>query len=118
MSSNTVAEIPLQPVASRSALGDGLFRMDAGQKHKLGIGAVALLAIALALFFMSSPTTACSTPTWARRLCGGAALADEHSLQIHEGGCADHGAGRQSARHGVRLASQGLPKWTGPTVSN
>ena len=50
MSSN-VAEISLQPV-SQNTLGAGLARLSAGQKLKFGLGALGLLAIGLALFFM------------------------------------------------------------------
>ena len=43
--SNTVAELDIRPM-SRSALGEGLSRMDRTQKTRLGLGALALLATA------------------------------------------------------------------------
>lgn len=49
--STTVAEMDLQPARS-NPLADGLARLDGAQKIKLGLGVLALLALALALFFM------------------------------------------------------------------
>ena len=49
--STTTAEMALQHT-KQSALGAGFARLDKTQKTRLGIGALALLAIAFALFFM------------------------------------------------------------------
>jgi len=50
--SNAVADMELQPAAPRNALGAGLARLDKTQKIRLGLGVLALLAIALSVFFM------------------------------------------------------------------
>lgn len=116
MSSNTVAEIPLQPVTSRSALGDGLSRMDAGQKLKLGIGAVALLAIALALFFMSRQPDYRVLYANLGDKDGGAVVAQLSQMNIPykytEGGGAIMVPADKVHDTRLRLASQGLPKGT------
>ena len=49
--STAVAELDL-PTENRNALSAGLSRMEKAQKIKLGLGALGLLAIAIALFFM------------------------------------------------------------------
>jgi flagellar M-ring protein FliF len=116
MSSNTVAEIPLQPAASRSALGDGLSRMDAGQKLKLGIGAVALLAIALALFFMGRQPDFRVLYANLGDKDGGAVVAQLSQMNIPykytEGGGAIMVPADKVHDTRLRLASQGLPKGT------
>lgn len=116
MSTTNIAEISLQPTASRSALGAGLSSMDAGQKLKLGLGALALLAIALALFFMSRQ------PDWRVLYAnlgdrdGGAVVAQLSQMNIPykytEGGGAIMVPSDKVHDTRLRLASQGLPKGT------
>jgi flagellar M-ring protein FliF len=114
MSTTNIAEIPLQPVASRNALGAGLARMDAGQQLKLGLGALALLVLALALFFMSRQ------PEWRVLYTnlgdkdGGAVVAQLTQMNIPyqytEGGGAIMVPADKVHDTRLRLASQGLPK--------
>ena len=114
MSSN-VAEIQLQPVR-QSALGAGVARLDAGQKLKLGMGALALLAIGLALFFMGKQ------PDWRVLYAnlsdkdGGAVVAQLSQMNIPykhaEGGQAIMVPADKVHDTRLRLASQGLPKGT------
>ena len=116
MSTTNIAEIPLQPVASRSALGAGLASMNAGQKMKLGVGALALLAVALALFFMSRQ------PDWRVLYAnlgdkdGGAVVAQLTQMNVPykytEGGGAIMVPADKVHDTRLRLASQGLPKGT------
>ena len=116
MSTTNIVEIPLQPVPSRSALGAGLARMDAGQKIKLGLGVLALLAVALALFFMSRQ------PDWRVLYAnlgdkdGGAVVAQLTQMNIPyqytEGGGAIMVPADKVHDTRLRLASQGLPKGT------
>ena len=114
MSSN-VAEISLQPV-SQNALGAGLARLDASQKLKLGLGALGLLAIGLALFFMGKQ------PDWRVLYAnlsdkdGGAVVAQLSQMNIPyqhaEGGQAIMVPADKVHDTRLRLASQGLPKGT------
>ena len=114
MSTTTIAEVPLQPVASSNALGAGLARMNAGQKMKLGLGALALLAVALALFFMSRQ------PDWRVLYAnlgdkdGGAVVAQLTQMNIPykytEGGGSIMVPADKVHDTRLRLASQGLPK--------
>ncbi|MCB4366815.1 flagellar M-ring protein FliF [Hydrogenophaga taeniospiralis] len=113
--SNTVAELDLQP-ASRSAFGAGLARMDNTQKIRLGLGALALLAIALALFFMGQQ------PEWRVLYTnlgdkdGGAIVAQLTQMNVpykhSEGGGAIMVPADKVHDTRLRLASQGLPKGT------
>jgi flagellar M-ring protein FliF len=114
MSTTNITELPLQPVASRSALGAGLARMDTAQKLKLGLGALALLALALALFFMSRE------PDWRVLYAnlgdkdGGAVVAQLTQMNIPykytEGGGSIMVPADKVHDTRLRLASQGLPK--------
>jgi flagellar M-ring protein FliF len=111
--STTVAEMELQPV-SRNAFSDGLARMDPGQKLKMGLGALALLAIALALFFMGQQ------PDWRVLYSnlndkdGGAIVAQLTQMNVPykhtEGGGAIMVPADKVHDTRLRLASQGLPK--------
>ncbi len=116
MSTTTVAEIPLQPVASRSALGAGLASMNAGQKLRLGLGALALLAIALALFFMSRQPDFRVLYANLGDKDGGAVVAQLTQMNIPykytEGGGAIMVPADKVHDTRLRLASQGLPKGT------
>lgn len=116
MSTSNVAEIPLQPVASRSALGAGLARMDQAQKIKLGIGALALLTLALALFFMSRQPDFRVLYANLGDKDGGAVVAQLSQMNIPyqytEGGGAIMVPADKVHDTRLRLASQGLPKGT------
>ncbi len=111
--SNTVAAIDLQPV-SRNAFGAGLARMDNAQKTKFGLGALALLAIALAFFFMGQQ------PEWRVLYAnlsdkdGGAVVAQLSQMNVPykhaEGGQAILVPADKVHDTRLRLASQGLPK--------
>lgn len=111
--STNVAEIALQPV-SRNAFDAGLSRMDSSQKIKLGLGALALLAIALALFFMGRQ------PDWRVLYAnlsdkdGGAVVAQLSQMNVPykytEGGQAIMVPSDKVHDTRLRLASQGLPK--------
>lgn len=113
--STNVAEISLQPV-SQNALGAGLARLDAGQKLKLGLGALGLLAIGLALFFMGQQ------PDWRVLYAnlsdkdGGAVVAQLSQMNVPykhaEGGQAIMVPADKVHDTRLRLASQGLPKGT------
>jgi flagellar M-ring protein FliF len=114
MSSN-VAEIPLQPV-SHNALGSGLARLDPSQKLKLGLGALALLAIALALFFMGRQADWRVLYANLSDKDGGAVVAQLSQMNIPyqyaEGGQAIMVPADKVHDTRLRLASQGLPKGT------
>lgn len=109
----TVADVELQP-ARRSALGDGFARLDTAQKIKLGVGALALLALALAAFFMNRQ------PDWRVLYAnlgdkdGGAIVAQLSQMNVPykhaEGGSAILVPANQVHDVRLRLASQGLPK--------
>ncbi|WP_372656885.1 flagellar basal-body MS-ring/collar protein FliF [Hydrogenophaga sp.] len=111
--SNTVAEIDLQPM-SRSAFGEGLARMDNGQKLKFGLGALAVLALALAAFFMNRQ------PDWRVLFAnlsdkdGGAIVAQLSQMNVNykysDGGQAILVPSDKVHDIRLRLASQGLPK--------
>ncbi len=114
MSSN-VAEMPLQPI-SRNALGAGLARLEPAQKLKLGLGVLALLAIALAFFFIGRQ------PDWRVLYAnlgdkdGGAVVAQLTQMNVPykytEGGGAIMVPADKVHDTRLRLASQGLPKGT------
>ncbi|MBD3894210.1 flagellar basal-body MS-ring/collar protein FliF [Hydrogenophaga sp.] len=111
--SSTVAPLELQP-ASRNPLGAGLARLDQGQKIKLGLGALALLALLLAFFLLGRQ------PEWRVLYAnlsdkdGGAIVAQLTQMNVPY----QHGLGGQAIMvpadlvHDtrLRLASQGLPK--------
>ncbi|AOW12223.1 flagellar M-ring protein FliF [Hydrogenophaga crassostreae] len=111
--SNTVAEMDMQP-PRQNAFGAGLARMDRTQKTRLGLGAFALLAIALSLFFMGQQ------PDWRVLFAnlndkdGGAIVAQLAQMNVPykytEGGQAIMVPSDQVHDTRLRLASQGLPK--------
>ncbi|PKO31506.1 MAG: flagellar basal body M-ring protein FliF [Betaproteobacteria bacterium HGW-Betaproteobacteria-9] len=113
--SNTVAELDIRPM-SRSALGEGLSRMDKTQKTRLGLGALALVAIALALFFMGQQ------PDWRVLYTnlgdkdGGAIVAQLTQMNVpykhSEGGGSIMVPADKVHDTRLRLASLGLPKGT------
>ncbi|MBW0183018.1 MAG: flagellar basal-body MS-ring/collar protein FliF [Hydrogenophaga sp.] len=115
MSTTAVAELDVTPPArERSAFGDGFARMDQAQKIKLGLGALALLAIALAFFFMGRQ------PEWRVLYAnlgdkdGGAIVAQLSQMNVPykhaEGGQAIMVPADKVHDTRLRLASQGLPK--------
>jgi type III secretory pathway lipoprotein EscJ len=114
MSTTAVAELELQPANKRSALGDGFARMDQAQKLKLGLGALALLALVLAFFFMGRQ------PEWRVLYAnlsdkdGGAIVAQLSQMNVPykhaEGGQALMVPADKVHDTRLRLASQGLPK--------
>ncbi len=115
MSTTAVAELDITPNAkNRSAFGDGFARMDQAQKIKLGLGALALLAIALAFFFMGRQ------PEWRVLYAnlgdkdGGAIVAQLSQMNVPykhaEGGQAIMVPADKVHDTRLRLASQGLPK--------
>ncbi|MGS5088826.1 flagellar basal-body MS-ring/collar protein FliF [Hydrogenophaga sp. A37] len=111
--SNTVAELDMQPV-SRNALSAGLSGMEKGQKIKLGLGALGLMVIAIALFFMGQQ------PDWKVLYAnlndkdGGAIIAQLTTMNVPykytEGGGAIMVPSDKVHDTRLRLASQGLPK--------
>ena len=113
--SNTVAELDIRPM-SRSALGEGLSRMDRTQKTRLGLGALALVAIALVLFFMGQQ------PDWRVLYTnlgdkdGGAIVAQLTQMNVpykhSEGGGSIMVPADKVHDTRLRLASLGLPKGT------
>ena len=109
----TLAPIELQP-ASRSAFGDGLSRMDQAQKIKLGLGALALLAIALAFFFMGRQPDYRVLYANLGDKDGGAIVAQLSQMNVPykhaEGGQAILVPADKVHDTRLRLASQGLPK--------
>ncbi len=111
--STTLAPIELQP-ASRSALSEGLSRMDQAQKIKLGLGALALLAIALAFFFMGRQPEYRVLYANLGDKDGGAVVAQLSQMNVPykhaEGGQAILVPADKVHDTRLRLASQGLPK--------
>ena len=111
--STTLAPIELQP-ASRSALTEGLSRMDQAQKIKLGLGALALLAIALAFFFMGRQPEYRVLYANLGDKDGGAIVAQLSQMNVPykhaEGGQAIMVPADKVHDTRLRLASQGLPK--------
>lgn len=113
MSTTAVAEVNAQPVRA-NALAEGLARMDNAQKIKLGLGALALLAIALAFFFMGRQ------PEWRVLYAnlgdkdGGAIVAQLSQMNVpykhSDGGGAIMVPADKVHDTRLRLASQGLPK--------
>jgi len=113
--SNTVAELDIRPM-SRSALGEGLSRMDKTQKTRLGLGALAVLAIALALFFMGRQPDWRVLYTSLGDKDGGAIVAQLTQMNVPykhtEGGGAIMVPADKVHDTRLRLASLGLPKGT------
>lgn len=111
--STTVAEIDAQPVR-QSALADGFARMDAAQKIKLGLGALALLGIALAFFFMGRQADWRVLYANLGDKDGGAIVAQLSQMNVPykhaEGGGAIMVPADKVHDTRLRLASQGLPK--------
>ena len=111
--STTLAPIELQP-ASRSAFGEGLSRMDQAQKIKLGLGALALLAIALAFFFMGRQPEYRVLYANLGDKDGGAVVAQLSQMNVPykhaEGGQAIMVPADKVHDTRLRLASLGLPK--------
>jgi flagellar M-ring protein FliF len=111
--STTLAPIELQP-ASRSAFGEGLSRMDQAQKNKLGLGELALLAIALAFFFMGRQPDYRVLYANLGDKDGGAIVAQLSQMNVPykhaEGGQAILVPADKVHDTRLRLASQGLPK--------
>lgn len=111
--STTVAEIDAQPVR-QNALADGFARMDAATKIKLGLGAVALVAIALAFFFMGRQGDWRVLYANLGDKDGGAIVAQLAQMnvpyQYAEGGGAIMVPADKVHDTRLRLASQGLPK--------
>ena len=113
--STTVAPMDLQP-SKQSAFGAGFARLDKTQKTRLGMGALALLAIAFALFFMGRQ------PEWRVLFAnlgdkdGGAIVAQLTQMNVPykytEGGQAIMVPSDKVHDTRLRLASQGLPKGT------
>ena len=111
--SNSVAELDFEP-PRQSAFGAGLARLDRPQKIRLGAGVAVLVAIALALFFMSRQ------PDWRVLFSnlddkdGGAIVAQLAQMNVPykytEGGQAIMVPMDKVHETRMRLASQGLPK--------
>lgn len=115
MSNAVAANMDLQPATpAPRALGAGLARLDKTQKIRLGVGVVALIAIALAAFFMSRQ------PDWRILYAnlgdkdGGAIVAQLTQMNVPyrhtEGGGAIMVPADRVHDVRLRLASQGLPK--------
>ncbi len=113
MSTTSVADVDLQPV-HRNAFSAGLARLDKGQKTKLGIGALALVALALAFFFMGRQPEMRVLYANLNDKDGGAIVAQLSQMQVPyqyaEGGGAIMVPADKVHDVRLRLASQGLPK--------
>jgi flagellar M-ring protein FliF len=111
--SNSVAELDIQP-PNQSAFGAGLARMDRTQKTRLGLGAAALLAIALALFFMGQQPDYKVLYANLNDKDGGAIVAQLAQMNVPykytEGGQAITVPSDKVHDTRLRLASLGLPK--------
>jgi flagellar M-ring protein FliF len=111
--STTVAEMDLQP-ARRSPLADGFARLDGSQKLKLGLGAVALIALALALFFMGRQAEWRVLFANLSDRDGGAIVAQLSQMNVPykytDGGQAIMVPADKVHDTRLRLASQGLPR--------
>ena len=112
--SNAVADMELQPAAPRNALGAGLARLDKTQKIRLGLGVLALLAIALSVFFMGRQPDWRILYTSLSDKDGGAIVAQLTQMNVPykhaEGGGAIMVPADRVHDVRLRLASQGLPK--------
>lgn len=111
--STSVAELDIQP-PKQSAFGAGFARMDNTQKTRLGLGAVALLGIILALFFMGREPDWRVLYTSLNDKDGGAIVAQLTQMNVPykytEGGQAIMVPSDKVHDTRLRLASQGLPK--------
>jgi flagellar M-ring protein FliF len=111
--STTVANVDFPP-GQRNALSAGLTRLDSAQKIKLGLGALALLGIALALFFMGRQPDMRVLFANLSDKDGGAIVAQLSQMQVPyryaEGGGAIMVPADKVHDVRLRLASQGLPK--------
>jgi flagellar M-ring protein FliF len=111
--STTVAELDMQPVP-RSALADGLARMDQGQKIKLALGVLALVGIIAAYFFMGRQAEWRVLYTNLSDRDGGAIVGQLTQMNVPykhtEGGQAIMVPADKVHDTRLRLASQGLPK--------
>jgi flagellar M-ring protein FliF len=111
--SNSVAELDIQP-PRQSAFGAGLARMDRTQKMRLGLGALALLVMALALFFMGQQPEYRVLYTNLNDKDGGAIVAQLAQMNVPykytEGGQAIMVPSDKVHDTRLRLASLGLPK--------
>lgn len=111
--STTVAEMDLQP-ARRSPLADGFARLDGSQKVKLGLGALALIALALALFFMGRQAEWRVLFANLSDRDGGAIVAQLSQMNVPykytDGGQAIMVPADKVHDTRLRLASQGLPR--------
>ena len=113
MSTTAVAEVTAQPVR-QNALAEGLARLDNSQKIKLGLGALALLGIALAFFFMGRQPDYRVLYANLGDKDGGAIVAQLSQMNVPykhaEGGGAILVPADKVHDTRLRLASQGLPK--------
>ena len=111
--STSVAELDIQP-PKQSAFGAGFARMDNTQKTRMGLGAVALLGIILALFFMGREPDWRVLYTSLNDKDGGAIVAQLTQMNVPykytEGGQAIMVPSDKVHDTRLRLASQGLPK--------
>ena len=113
MSTTTVADVDLQPV-HRNAFSAGLARLDQAQKIKLGLGALALVGLALTFFFMGRQPEMRVLYANLGDKDGGAIVAQLSQMQVPyqyaEGGGAIMVPADKVHDVRLRLASQGLPK--------
>ncbi|HMP11067.1 flagellar basal-body MS-ring/collar protein FliF [Hydrogenophaga sp.] len=111
--STTVAEMDVQPTRS-NPLAEGLARLDGTQKIKLGLGVLALLALALALFFMGRQSDWRVLYANLGDRDGGAIVAQLSQMNVPyrhaEGGQAILVPADKVHDTRLRLASQGLPR--------
>ncbi|MEX1168030.1 MAG: flagellar basal-body MS-ring/collar protein FliF [Hydrogenophaga sp.] len=111
--SNSVAELDIRPTP-QSAFGAGLARLERGQKMRLGLGALALLVIALALFFMGKQPDYKVLYANLNDKDGGAIVAQLTQMNVPyrytEGGQAITVPADKVHDTRLRLASLGLPK--------
>ncbi|MEZ5664951.1 MAG: flagellar basal-body MS-ring/collar protein FliF [Burkholderiaceae bacterium] len=111
--STTIAEMDVQ-TARPHPLGAGFARLDGAQKLKLGIGAVALFALALALFFMGRQAEWRVLFANLSDRDGGAIVAQLSQMNVPykytDGGQAILVPADQVHDTRLRLASQGLPR--------
>lgn len=111
--STTVADVELQPV-HRNAFSAGLARLDQAQKIKLGLGALALVGLALAFYFMGRQPDMKVLYSNLSDKDGGAIVAQLTQMQVPyehtEGGGAIMVPADKVHDVRLRLASQGLPK--------
>ena len=111
--SNAVAELDTQPTP-QSAFSAGLARLDRGQKMRLGLGALVLAIIGLALFFMGQQPDYKVLFANLNDKDGGAIVAQLTQMNVPykytEGGQAIMVPSDKVHDTRLRLASLGLPK--------